>query len=225
MAVEFDHIFICTDIGAPIADQLITFGLQEGLSNIHVGQGTANRCFFFHNAMLELLWVYDPTAAQSEIIQRTHLWERWEDRNRLCPFGICLRSKDSAILSHWDYRPPYMPENLSIAVATNSEILTEPMIFQTPFAPRLDQVPSAKAQLLRHPVGLQEITRVEIISPVSTPISPELQAVIDSNQIKFRYGSAYGVELGFDHEKQGQVRDFRPTLPLLMTARSLILGR
>ncbi len=56
MAFELDHLFIMTDINAPVADRLISSGLTEGRSNIHPGQGTANRCFFFHNAMLELLW-------------------------------------------------------------------------------------------------------------------------------------------------------------------------
>jgi hypothetical protein len=55
--IAFDHLFICTAIGAPEAEYLISLGLKEGRSNIHPGQGTANRCFFFRNFMLELLWV------------------------------------------------------------------------------------------------------------------------------------------------------------------------
>ncbi len=49
---ELDHILIFTDIGAPAADRLIELGLTEGAPNMHPGQGTANRRFFFHNAML-----------------------------------------------------------------------------------------------------------------------------------------------------------------------------
>jgi hypothetical protein len=214
MAVEFDHIFICTDIGAPVADQLISLGLQEGSSRIHVGQGTTNRCFFFHNAMLELLWIHDHAEAQSEVIQRTRLWERWAGRDQFCPLGICLRSTEPVIFANWDYRPPYLPENLSIKIANNSENIVEPMIFQTPFGQRPDQFSPAKAHLLNHPMGLQEITRVEIISPITTTVSPELQAVIDSNQIKLRHGADHGLELGFDNEKQGLRVDFRPVLPL-----------
>ncbi|AFY78420.1 MAG: hypothetical protein IGR93_19055 [Hydrococcus sp. C42_A2020_068] len=59
MTFELDHLFICTAIGAPEADRLLSFGLTEGTPNIHPGQGTANRRFFFHNVMLELLWVLD----------------------------------------------------------------------------------------------------------------------------------------------------------------------
>jgi hypothetical protein len=52
MTVALDHLFICTSSGAPEAERLAEFGLIEGTPNCHPGQGTANRRFFFHNAML-----------------------------------------------------------------------------------------------------------------------------------------------------------------------------
>jgi hypothetical protein len=213
MKAEFDHLFIFTDIGAPAADRLVALGLTEGSSRTHPGQGTANRSFFFHNAMLELLWVHNPIEAQSELIQRTRLWERAENRARICPFGISLRPAtdppEPAAFPHWDYHPPYLPETLSIAVATNSEVLTEPMLFQIPFGKRPDQLPPVKAQPLDHPLGFREITRVEIITPVTTAPSPELQIFLDNNHIKIRNGLDYCVELGFDGERQGQQMDLR----------------
>jgi hypothetical protein len=220
MAFEFDHLFICTDIGACEAENLVSFGLVEGRSTIHPGQGTANRCFFFHNAMLELLWVHNPEEAKSEPIHLTRLWERWSDRdNGACPFGICLRptidSADTVAFSSWAYSPPYLLKTMSITVGTNSDVLTEPMLFQTPFGKRPDQY--EKAQPLEHGVGLREITRVEIVSPVKNNPSRELQAVIDTNQIKLRVGEEYCVELGFDGELQGQKVDFRPGLPLILS--------
>lgn len=36
---------------------LKNFGLTEGTSNRHPGQGTANRRFFFKNFFIELLWL------------------------------------------------------------------------------------------------------------------------------------------------------------------------
>ena len=44
---EVDHVFVWVDVGAPAADQLVSFGLTEGDPNVHPGQGTANRRFFF----------------------------------------------------------------------------------------------------------------------------------------------------------------------------------
>lgn len=222
MAFEFDHLFICTDIGACAADRLVSFGLVEGTSNTHPGQGTANRRFFFQNAMLELLWVHDAEEAKSEPIRRTRLWERWTSRkDGACPFGVCLRSGtsggDTVAFSSWAYRPPYLPETLSIAVGTNSGVLTEPMLFQIPFGKRPDQYPTEKTQPLEHHVGLREITRIELVSPTADNPSPEFQAVIDTNQVRVRVGAEYCVELGFDGEVQGHQLDFCPELPLIIS--------
>jgi Glyoxalase-like domain len=220
MAFEIDHLFILTDVGAAVADRLVSLGLLEGSSGVHRGQGTANRCFFFHNVMLELLWVYSPLEAQSAPIRQTRLWERWVERDRLCPFGICLRSRDGSAaappFAYWEYRPPYLPENLSIAVGNNSEILTEPMLFQTPFGKRPDLFSPERAQPLAHPLGLREITRVEIVAPVSIGRSPEMQVLLDLPQVKLKVGEEYYLELGFDGERQGRQENLRPELPLLI---------
>ena len=229
MTFEFDHLFICTDIDAENADRLVSLGVVEGASSQHPGQGTANRRFFFHNAMVEFLWVHDPTEAQSEAVRRTRLWERWRDRDRVCPFGICLRpgqgssravpSEVRSALSafpSWEYRPPYLPASLSIAVGNNSEELTEPMLFQIPFGKRPDQAPPEKAQPLEHPLGLREITRVEVVTPIAARPSLELQAVLDTQQVKLRTGETYCIELGFDGEAKKQQVDFRPELPLMI---------
>ena len=221
MAFEFDHVFICTAQGAKAADRLLKLGFVEGRSRVHSGQGTTNRCFFFHNAMLEFLWVHDPTETQSDIIQRTHLWERWRDRNSgVCPFGICLRPTAESVglvaFKYWNYSPPYLPENLTVAVGNNSKILTEPMVFQTPFGKRPDQQPIEKRQPFVHPIGLQELTRVELVSPMADHPSAELRSVLDTGQLKLRFGDAYGIELGFDGESQGQQIDLRSELPLVI---------
>lgn len=222
MTFEFDHLFILTDIGASEANRLSSFGLVEGGSRIHHGQGTANRCFFFHNAMLELLWIHDPEEAKSEPIHLTRLWERSTNRNNgACPFGICLRpakgSEDTFAFSSWAYRPPYLSETISIAVGTNNDVLTEPMLFQISFGQRPDRYSGQKSQPLEHGVGLREITRVELVSPAANNPSPELQAVLETNQLKLRIGTEYFVELGFDGEVQGQQVDFRPGLPLIIS--------
>ncbi len=56
---ELDHVLVCTQVGAPEAEALVDFGLSEGSANRHPGQGTANRRFFFRNAMIELAFVVD----------------------------------------------------------------------------------------------------------------------------------------------------------------------
>lgn len=221
MTFEIDHIFIWTDIGAIVADRLISLGLIEGSSNIHPGQGTTNRRFFFHNAMLELLWVHDLEEAQSDVIRRTRLGDRWVDRNTgACPFGIAIRpSKDSdeiSAFSTWDYHPPYLPPTISIRVGNNSEVLTEPFLFQTPFGKRPDRFPPEKVQPIEHRLGLRELTHAVLVSPDVSNLSPEFQALLDTGKITLKKRESYCLELSFDTEKQGQKVDLRPELPLVM---------
>ncbi|HEY9648671.1 MAG TPA: VOC family protein [Chroococcidiopsis sp.] len=226
MAFEFDHLFICVDVNGMEGDRLVALGLTEGSANTHPGQGTANRRFFFHNAMIELLWVHNPAEAQSAPIRRTHLWERWQQRQAptVSPFGICLRPSPNAVqdavpavaFDHWDYHPPYLPAHISIAIGTNSDLLSEPMLFHIPFGQRPDQAPPAKAQPLIHPLGLREISRVEIIHPAAQ-LSPEFQAALATHTIRHRVGPAHYLELGFDGEISGQQVDLRPHLPLVMS--------
>lgn len=222
MPFEFDHLFILTEIGAPEAEELVAFGLVEGTSNTHPGQGTANRRFFFHNAMLELLWVHAPAEAKSEVVSPTHLCDRWENRhNGTSPFGIILRPaagfENATIFSSWAYRPPYLSGTMSIAVGNNSNILTEPMLFQISFGMRPDRFPPEQRQPLEHQVNLREITRVELVTPNNNNPSPELQAVLDMGIIRQRLGEEYCVELGFDGERGSQKMDFRPNLPLIFS--------
>ncbi|PZV07016.1 MAG: hypothetical protein DCF32_08375 [Leptolyngbya sp.] len=221
MAFELDHLFICTAPNAPAAEQLVQFGLVEGRSNRHAGQGTANRCFFFHNLMLELLWVHNAAEAQSEVTRPTYLWERWAGRSQnACPFGLCLRPIEGQVhevlpFPSWDYQPIYLPPGVAIPIATNVSVLTEPMLFYLPFAKRQDSYPEAKAQPLDHAFGC-EVTRVSLTLTQSPPRSGELEALSATNLITIQTGPAYLMELGFDGETQGQHHDFRPALPLII---------
>jgi hypothetical protein len=73
MEYEIDHPFVLTDVEASDADALMRFGLTEGPPNRHAGQGTANRRFFFDNAMLELLCVESEDEARSLPAQPSRL--------------------------------------------------------------------------------------------------------------------------------------------------------
>ncbi len=224
MPFELDHLFICTTLNAPEAMSLKAFGLTEGTSNTHPGQGTANRRFFFNNGMLELLWVHTPSETQSEHVRRTLLGNRWANRHQgACPFGICLRPTEPSTPSYdelpfpsWSYHPPYLPESVSIAVAANSDVLTEPMVFYLPFGRRQDTYPTEKAQPLQHLIGFRELTQVVVVSPHANCLSPELQTVVDMKVIQMRMGANYWVELSFDGTFQGKQISFQPMLPLSM---------
>ncbi|HTL56067.1 MAG TPA: VOC family protein [Candidatus Limnocylindrales bacterium] len=219
MKCELDHIFICVSCSGEEAGRLSEFGLTEGMSNTHPGQGTACRRFFFANCYLELLWVSDAAEAQSATTRPMHLWERWNDRaSGACPFGMGFRPGNQPdggfSFSSWEYRPSYLPAPLCMHVATNADVVTEPLLFYLSFARRADSYPPEKRPPLLHRARLREVTRVELTSPHAESLSVELAAVTSAGPVQLRVGTQYVVELGFDGESQGQAADFRPLLPV-----------
>ena len=222
MTVELDHLFICTEVGAPEADRVVAFGLAEGASNVHSGQGTSNRRFFFHNAMLELVWVHDEQEARSPPIAPTRLWERWRYRfTGYSPFGICLRQSGQHAsagpvalpFATWEYRPPYLPPELHIDVATGTAA-SEPLVFATPISGRPDTLPEERRQPLVHPKGLVEITGLRLTLRSGEPISDVVHVLHQAGIVLFETGNDHLAEIEFDHGSQNRSADFRPLLPL-----------
>ena len=222
MPSELDHVFICTACGANAeADSLAAFGLTEGAPNVHPGQGTACRRFFFHNAYLELLWVENSDEAQSGPARPMRLWERWTGRtDQACPFGLGFRPKaneaESPPFAAWLYRPAYLAESQNIPVATNSEVVSEPFLFYMPFVQRPDRRSYLnRRQPVEHPAGFREVSRVEVILPNVLRISPELQSVREPRLVEISEGAKHLLILCFDGESQRKEADFRPVLPLV----------
>lgn len=219
MSVELDHLFICTDVGAPAAERLRDLGLTEGSPNRHPGQGTACRRFFFPNAMLELLWVEEPGEAQAEVVARTRLWERWAGRHGVAsPFGVCLRPGPSggtaAPFDAWPFRPPYLPEGLAFGVADGTP-LTEPMWVHLPFARPQDQAPPERRQPMEHRLGIRLVTRVRLCGPV-TAWSDAARRVREAGVLELETEPEHRLEIEWDGGQQGREADLRPELPLVL---------
>ena len=216
--MEVDHIFICTQHGAPEAEVLKEFGLTEGSSNKHFGQGTANRRFFFKNLFIELLWLESSEEAISPITAPTRLYDRLTSKSvNISPFGICFRPKTlenkAPKFSNWNYKPLYLPNNLEVNVAKNT-LLSEPMWFFLSFASRPDNAPQEKRQPLIHSSGLSEVTSIQVIIPNANKnftLSNKEQLGI----LKINDGNEHRVEITFDHGKNNLTHDFRPTLPMV----------
>ena len=211
MRIELDHLFVCAAPAAPEAEQFIQFGLLEAPANRHPGQGTANRRFFFANAMIELLWVSDAGEAQSEPARRTQLWERWSGRHGgASPFGICVRPADpqrtDPPFPAWEYRPPYLPDPLVMHIAETG--VEEPMWFYLSFMRRLDR----EQCFVEHPIGIREIRGLVLTSaPVRSTVA---QRIIESGILSNRVGEEPFLEIEFDGKRRNQTVDFRPQLPL-----------
>lgn len=217
--VELDHIFIATARGASEADKLVERGFSEGSPNRHAGQGTANRRFFFRNAMLEFLWIDNEEEIQSEITRPTLLHERLHRSDPMVsPFGVCFRPANreaaSAPFPAWSYKPAYLPDHLRIEIGRDTP-LAEPMWFFLSFSARPDQAPPGSRQPLQHANGFREITSARIAVPSRHDLSPAAQ-VAQVHGVALVQESAHGLEIEFDHGGRGVRYDFRPGIPLVV---------
>jgi hypothetical protein len=206
--MQIDHIFIRVQPGGPEADVLREFGMSEGSGNVHPGQGTANRRFFFANAFLELLWIANEEEIRSEQTRPTMLYERLSD-DAASPFGICFRP--NAAFPTWDYKPAYLPAGMTIGIASEAP-MSEPMWFYTSAGKAPELFEGDRSQPLQHAAGLHRITGLRCTLPSTASLSPAARA----SGIHFTAGEQHLLEISFDNQARGLTKDFRPVLPLLL---------
>lgn len=220
LAWEIDHVVIFTSPAAPESARLLGLGLTEATPNTHPGQGTSCRRFTFGNAYLELLWVHNAEEARSQLTRPTRLWDRWSGRGgNGCSIGFCFRPAQPQIadvpFTAWEYRPSYLPNPHCIHIASNVDVLTEPMLCYLAFAQQR-RLSANQGSSLEHAAGPCRLTRVEFVSPQADNISPALRGLVEAGLIWLRHGTRCLVELGFNGESQGKKEDCRPELPLVL---------
>lgn len=217
--MKLDHIFICTQNGAPEGELLKSFGLTEGSPNEHPGQGTANRRFFFQNTMLELLWLRDAHEAQSDLTRPTGLYERCAKLDMaISPFGFCFRpnheSETCAPFAHWIYKPVYLPAHWSIEVGEAP--LQEPMWFFLPFLSASVLTEKTQQQPKTHKTGFKELSSVTVFIPDDKELSKTGDLANQVAGFNIHAGEQHLLELHFDGVQRGSSQDFRPALPLII---------
>ncbi len=125
--MQIDHIFIFSNSSGSEADELVNFGLTEGSSRVHPGQGTTNRKFYFENFFLEILWVHRPPEIQNNRTKPTKLWERSNfEHNEYSPFGLCLVNdahSEQIFTNPSTYQPEYFPEAKQLTLSHSRNYL------------------------------------------------------------------------------------------------------
>ena len=216
--MEIDHIFICVNDDGLGADALKALGLAEGTPNVHLGQGTANRRFFFRNSFIELLHLTDELEAQSQLTAPTQLFDRLKCADGVAaPFGICFRPStvgEKPIFPVWENRPVYLPAALKVDVGHAP--ISESMWFFLSFAKRPDEAPIERAQPFEHPNGFRDITSVRVTTPNSQVFSTPANCANQLKGFEIVHGDEHLVVLEIDHGASGQTHDFRPGLPMIM---------
>lgn len=176
MGIDLCHIFVFVDDRAAAMAALKSCGLIESFRRTHPGQGTANIAACFDNAYLEVLWPEDQAELVSTPVARTRLSERsrWRETGA-CPFGIGLRGR--LPFPSWDYRPPFLPEGMSLSVALASDDPRQPFLFRSPGDARPDAWPDGMAGDRQQVAGLAEITAIHLDLPVGA--SPAVRTLAE----------------------------------------------
>lgn len=196
--MELDHIFVFCNPDDGYEQWLKSFGFVETYRRQHPGQGTENICFCFENAFIELLWVNDQKETQNPLIARTRLYERSRHRELgACPFGIAWRGHSG--IPTWPYRPPYLPAQMAIDVATDGDDPTQPMMFRSPGDSAPSSWPPERRGKLQRDAGFQSLRIQELAMPSDTSPSPALQALaIDLGFKISNSGPSYRMDLKLD---------------------------
>lgn len=176
-----DHVFVFVAPKAPEAATLRNHGLVESFRRSHPGQGTANVCFCFDNAYLELLWVVDAAEATSCALSRSGLIDRavWR-RTGASPFGIALRHDDPRTplpFPSWNYPAPFLPDGITIPVALASDDPRQPFLFRSPGGLRPDEWSDGRAGDRQQASGLTEIAGIGLAFPEAVAPHPDIEAL------------------------------------------------
>ena len=160
MNLELDHFFVFVERDAKeTAPKLEEGGLVPTFRRRHDGQGTANLCYVFDNAYLELLWVDDPKLLSRATFRRTRLWERsrWRSDGN-SPFGVCVRAPEPLPFPCWLWQQPDLPPGLFLEVAKVVSDPEVPFLFRFPGTLRPDHWPADQIGARQEAAGLAEIS-------------------------------------------------------------------
>ena len=204
-----DHIFIFSQNQGGDAEELLDFGLAEGSSRIHQGQGTTNRKFYFENFFLEILWVHDTSEIQSPVTSVTGLWERSNFKeNNHSPFGLCLDNTggtEALFQNSQKYQPAYFPEGMHVDFINSKENKDLPWLFRLPM--KGPKKPTTEPT--NHRLGLKKLTKAEFQLPQISNWAKNCQ----SEQIQFKKSGETSLTIEFDRMTRGKEHFFE-SLPL-----------
>ncbi|MGS2727540.1 hypothetical protein ACU8DI_13095 [Psychroserpens sp. BH13MA-6] len=207
--MEIDHIFIFSNNSGKEADNLVEFGLTEGSSRVHPGQGTMNRKFYFENFFLEVLWVIDETEIRSELTSKIKLWERSQfNKNDFSPFGLCLvnsKLTDKIFEQSEKYQPNYFPKGMSIDIITNEQKPYLPWTFRLPYRDekKINNEPT------NHNNGIRKLTKARFEIKINKRENVFKTYFQRSENIDFKSSQRNHLTLEFDNNGQKKEISFK----------------
>ncbi len=205
--MDVDHIFIFTNDDGKIADELVQFGLTEGSSRVHVGQGTTNRKFYFENFFLEILWVHNEEELKNDKIKPTGLWQRADFNSGNSKFGLCIvntEEVENLFENAFKYQPAYFPVGMDIDILKNEQNLNLPWTFRLPFKGQK----KSETEPMEHKCGLRNLTHVEFGISNFDEKDKFIQQFLGHKNIRFTLSPVNNLTLTFDDNKNKLTKYF-----------------
>jgi len=235
--LEVDHINIWLKnpkIAKEKLEQIGFVGIPDSLCKVHKGQGTTGRYFYFLNAYLELIFVYDELEFKMNVEKNNQLdfIERSNSPdNGFLPFSIALKmknyNKEKIPFEYINYSQDWMGESNEICVAKNSKIKKEePSLFVIYPEIEFDVFESKKdlskipeeyslwREFYKHKNGAEKISKIKIHTNKLDSKSETVKMLKDLREVELVIGEEYLMELYFDNQKKNEVYDLRPEIPL-----------
>lgn len=235
--LKVDHINIWVNNpieGKRKLEEIGFTAIPDSLCQIHRGQGTTGRYFYFLNTYLELIFINNKEEFkknaqknnQLDFIERSNSPE-----NGFSPFSIALKmenyNKEKIPFNIVEYAQDWMGENKKIYVAKNSKIKKEePSIFVVYpeiefdiFEDKNDLVKipeeySNWREFYHHKNGVEKITMIKIYSNDLDEKSETIKTLKQIENVELLEGKEYLMEIYFDNHIQNKFFDLRPELPL-----------
>ncbi|MEO1516894.1 MAG: VOC family protein [Bacteroidota bacterium] len=235
--LQVDHVNIWIDEPAAGKKKLEALGftaIPDSLCQVHQGQGTTGRYFYFLNAYLELIFINDREEFERNA-QKNNALDFLERSNSpdngFCPFGVALKvdgyDREKIPFDVVAYSQDWMGHGNNIYTAKNSKTKKEePSIFVVYPEIEFDvfdskddllNIPNQYAmwrQFYQHDNGVEKITKIKIHSHQLEETSQTVQALRQIGTVELLEGEPYLMDLYFDDHRQNQSHDLRPVLPL-----------
>ena len=126
------------------------------------------------------------------------------------PFGLIFKEvpkSSGAPFPGWQYHPDFLESGQFFHVGENSDLLEEPLCIYVPFDLPLP------ANQPKQVEPYTRVTELRVIVPVFR-LSSVLETLCQGDRISLQLGEEHHLEVVFNEEKTGQIKDFRPGLPL-----------
>ena len=226
-ALALDHAWIAVPKNGPERKLLESAGfLFAPTVNRHEGQGTASISIEFENAFLELIWPDDEVTAtgggaiaQQRFVSRMN-WRTTGDS----PLGVGLRRTSATPTSFpfptWKVTAAWMgPDGAMEILSPRGSKTVTFFVYGYPVdeAANLASIRSGKGAHFLHPNGARRLTALRITAPGREALPPAARFIEESKAVSLRVGAEWLMEAELDNGRQGQRKDLRPELPLMLS--------